>query len=277
MNELLLLLKSLVLGVVEGVTEFLPISSTGHMIIVANFIGIPDKDPFFTLFEEVIQLGAILAIVVLYRKKIINSFKNLKPGGFGFKLWTGLILAFIPSGIVGFLFKNFMEEHMMSALPVAGALLVGGIWMIFAEYKFRNNNKIKRIEDVGYFEAFVIGCFQCLSILWPGFSRSASTIIGGWIVGLSTVAAAEFSFFLAIPSMVCATGYSLIKSKVALTGPEVAALIVGFVTAFLVALIVVKKFTEFLKKHQMRGFAVYRIIIGIVILLLGAFNVLKMI
>lgn len=269
-ENLILIAKAAILGVVEGITEFLPISSTGHMIIVGKFINF--SGDFSKLFEIVIQLGAILAVVYLYREKIFNSFKKLKPKEEGFKLWTKLMLAFIPVGIIGFLLHEKIEEHLMTPIVVALALLFGGLWMIYAEEKYRKNDTIQNIDEVGYKAAFVIGCFQCLSILWPGFSRSAATIIGGWMMGLSSVAAAEFSFFLAIPTMIIATGFSLLKSGSTLTLPEVMALIVGFVISFVVALVVVAKFIEFLKTKTMKGFAIYRIIVGILILAFAYFR-----
>jgi undecaprenyl-diphosphatase len=271
-EHLILLYKSVILGVVEGITEFLPISSTGHMIIVGHFINF--KGDFANLFEIVIQLGAILAIVVLFRAKILDSLKNLKPGGSGFRLWTNLMLAFIPTAIIGVLFHKKIEHYMMTPLFVAGALLVGGIWMIYAENKYRNNNKIIDIANVDYKQAFIIGCFQCLAILWPGFSRSASTIIGGWIMGLSSVAAAEFSFFLAIPTMTVATVFELVKSSLTLNIYEIYSLIIGFVVSFIVALFVVAKFIEFLKEKPMRSFAIYRISLAIMLLLLACFKVI---
>lgn len=272
MFNLILIVKSIILGVVEGITEFLPISSTGHMIIVGKFINF--SGDFAKLFEIVIQLGAILAIVFLFRDKILNSFKSLRPGGEGFKLWSSLILAFIPAGVVGLLFHKKIEEHLMIPVVVAAALLVGGIWMVYAENKYRKNDTITDIDNVGYKRAFIIGCFQCLSILWPGFSRSAATIIGGWIVGLSSVAAAEFSFFLAIPTMIVATVFSLLKEGAALTMPELVALAIGFVVSFFVALVVVEKFLEFLKTKPMKGFAIYRIILGLIILIFVYFKIL---
>lgn len=272
MFNLFLIVKAIILGVVEGITEFLPISSTGHMIIVGKFINF--SGDFAKLFEIVIQLGAILAIVYLFRDKILNSFKSLKPGGEGFKLWSSLILAFIPAGVVGLLLHKKIEAHLMIPVVVAAALLVGGIWMIYAENKYRKNDTITNIDNVGYKRAFVIGCFQCLSILWPGFSRSAATIIGGWMMGLSSVAAAEFSFFLAIPTMIVATVFSLLKEGAALTMPELVALVVGFVVSFFVALVVVEKFLEFLKTKPMKGFAIYRIIVGIVILTFTFFKII---
>lgn len=266
-ESLILIAKSAILGVVEGITEFLPISSTGHMIIVGRFINFSGE--FAKLFEVVIQLGAILAVVFLFRNRIFQSLKSLKPKEYGFELWTKMILAFIPAGVVGLLLHKTVEEHLMTPVTVAGALFVGGLWMIYAENKYRKNDTIQEIEQVGYKTAFLIGCFQCLSILWPGFSRSAATIIGGWILGLSSVAAAEFSFFLAIPTMIVATGFSLLKSSLVLTLLEVAALIVGFVVSFVVAVIVVAKFIDFLKTKPMKVFAVYRIILAFVIFALA--------
>lgn len=271
-EHLILIFKAVIIGIVEGFTEFLPISSTGHMILVGHFINF--EGDFAKLFEVVIQLGAILAIVYLFREKIFNSFKSFTPKGNGFRLWTSLMLAFVPSGIIGVLFHDKIEEHLMNPVCVAAALLVGGLWMIFAENKYRKNTKIQSIEQVGYKTALIIGCFQCLSILWPGFSRSASTIIGGWIMGLSSIAAAEFSFFLAIPTMIIATLYVLIKSNFALSIPEIAALAVGFIVSFIVALVVVAKFIEFLQKKPMWSFAVYRIFVGALLLALAYINLL---
>ncbi|MDD3436943.1 MAG: undecaprenyl-diphosphate phosphatase [Candidatus Gastranaerophilales bacterium] len=271
-ENLILIAKSIILGVVEGITEFLPISSTGHMIIVGHFINF--SGDFAKLFEIVIQLGAILAVIVLFRNKIFGSFKKLKPKEEGFRLWTNLALAFIPVGIFGLFFHKIIEKYLMSTVPVAWALLVGGIWMIYAENKYRNNSKIQDIDKIGYKEAFIIGCFQCLSILWPGFSRSAATIIGGWIMGLSSIAAAEFSFFLAIPTMIVASAFELLKSGSKLSRPEIFALIIGFVVSFIVAIIVVAKFIEFLKTKPMKSFAVYRIFVGIIILIFAYFKII---
>lgn len=272
MIDFILMAKAAIIGVVEGITEFLPISSTGHMIIVGKFINF--SGDFAKLFEIVIQLGAILAVIVLFREKILNSFKKLKPSEEGFKLWSGIALAFIPVGTVGFLFHETIEEHLMNPITVALALFFGGLWMIFAENKYRNNAKTQEIEQVGYKQAFVIGCFQCLSILWPGFSRSAATIIGGWIMGLSSVAAAEYSFFLSIPTMIIASAFTLLKGGSSMNSNQVVALIVGFLVSFVVAYIVVEKFIEFLKTKPMKGFAIYRIIIAILILVFAYFKII---
>lgn len=286
MDSFLLLLKSIIMGIVEGITEFLPVSSTGHMIIVDQLIGFSSKSggPFsFTkefadLFEIVIQLGAILAIVVLYRKKIWHSFKTLKPGGFGFKLWTNIILAMVPAGIVTIINHKLgdpIKHNMMNPWPVSLALVVGALLMLFSEWRFRKNDSVAHIERVSYVQSLAIGLFQCIALVWPGFSRSAATIIGGWVMGLTTPTAAEFSFFLAIPAMFGASGVELVSNKTPFTPIEIGALVLGFVVAFLVALIVVKKFIEFLKSKPMRPFAIYRLAVGGLLIVLALFNILK--
>ena len=271
-ENLLFLIKAIIISIVEGITEFLPISSTGHMIIVGHFIKFEGE--FSKRFMIVIQLGAILSIMVLYRKKIIGSLKNLKPGQFGFKLWSSLAIAFIPSGIVGFLFNDIIEETLMKPIPVALSLVVGGLWMIYAERKFRKTNSISRMEDITYRQAFIIGIFQCIALIWPGFSRSASTIIGGWIVGLSTIASAEFSFFLALPTMIIASVYSLLETDLILNSFEILTLISGFIISFFVALVVVGRFINYLKNKPMKVFANYRIIVGLLIILMALINIL---
>ncbi|MBU3182831.1 undecaprenyl-diphosphate phosphatase [Clostridium psychrophilum] len=269
---MILILKSIIMGIVEGITEFLPISSTGHMIIVGHFINFTGD--FATLFEIVIQLGAILAIVVLYRAKLWDSLKNLAPGHSGFKLWSNIIVAFLPSAILGLLLHKKIEATLFGPVPVLAALIFGGILMIIVENKYRKKDVIGSIDKIILPQALMIGCFQCLA-LWPGMSRSASTIMGAWIVGLNSVAAAEFSFFLAIPTMIGATALTLFKAKMALTAIEIISLIVGFVVSFIVAIIVVDKFINFLKKKPMRVFAIYRICVGVFLLVLVFMNVLK--
>ncbi|BAH07444.1 hypothetical protein CKR_2393 [Clostridium kluyveri NBRC 12016] len=275
--ELIFIIKAAIIGVVEGITEFLPISSTGHMIMVGDLINFkaPTYDKaYINMFEIVIQLGAILAIVVLYWDKIFNSLKNIKPGKWGFKLWVIILIAFLPSAVLGVIFNNLIQEKLFNSITVASALIVGGVLMIYMENKYRRGNSTKNIEDVNIFQAFKIGCFQCLA-LWPGMSRSASTIMGGWISGLTNVAAAEFSFFLAIPTMIAASGWSLIKVKIDMSIMQVIALSVGFIVSFLVALVVVEKFMNFLKRKPMRVFAIYRIFIGIIVLILTVTKVIS--
>jgi undecaprenyl-diphosphatase len=264
------ILKTIIIGIVEGITEFLPISSTGHMIIVGDFINfkapLVSKD-YAKMFDVVIQLGAILAIIVLYWKKIKNSLINID--NYGFKLWRNVILAFIPSAVLGLAFHDKIEEYLFSTVTVSVALVIGAILMLYMEKKYRRTNKVKSIDDVNINQALKIGLFQCLS-LWPGMSRSASTIMGGWVSGLSNIAAAEFSFFLALPTMLAASGYVILKAifkgTVAFTASEVVGLVVGFVVSFLVALLVVDGFIAFLKKKPMRVFAIYRLLLGSILL-----------
>lgn len=273
LENFILILKSIIIGIVEGFTEFLPISSTGHMILVGHFINF--EGDFAKLLEVVIQLGAILAIIFLFRKKILNSFKSFSYGGAGLRLWIKLSLAFIPTSIVGILFYKNVQKYLMTPLFVSFALLIGGLLMIYAENKFSKKNKIQDIEQVSIKTAIIIGLFQCLSVVFPGLSRSASTIIGGWIMGLSSVAAAEFSFFLAIPTMIIGSIYVLLKSDFVFTFFNVIALAVSFIVAFIVALLVVDKFIKFLQQKTMKSFAIYRIIIGIVLLTLTFAGIIK--
>lgn len=273
--ELILIVKAIVIGIVEGITEFLPISSTGHMIIVGSLINFQAptySKEYVDMFEVVIQLGAILAIVVLYWKKIADSLANIS--GWGFKLWFNIIVAFLPSAVIGLFLHKIIEEKLFNAVTVSLALVFGGFLMIYMENKYRRGNPIRKIEDVNVVQAFKIGCFQCLA-LWPGMSRSASTIMGAWVSGLNNVAAAEFSFFLAIPTMIAASGLSLFKLKITMNTPQIIALIIGFIVSFVVALVVVEKFISFLKKKPMRVFAIYRIFVGIIILALAFTKVIS--
>ncbi|EJO5349549.1 undecaprenyl-diphosphate phosphatase [Clostridium botulinum] len=282
---MLLILKAIIIGIVEGITEFLPISSTGHMIIAGSLIGFNGElytKAYTDMFKVVIQLGAILSVVVLYWDKIISTFKNFFPSDrvpikkCGLKFWINIVIASIPAAVVGIPYNDKIEEKLFYPLPVAIALVLGAIWMIYAENKYRNNSKRISVYNINAKQAIIIGLFQCLA-LWPGMSRSASTIIGAWIAGLSTVAAAEFSFFLAIPAMIGASGISLIKHNVFSTcSPiELIALTVGFIVSFIVALIVIEKFINFLKKKSMKVFAVYRIGLGITLLILLHFNIIS--
>jgi len=264
--NIILVLKAIVIAIVEGVTEFIPISSTGHMIIVGNVINF--KGAFANSFEVVIQLGAILAIIVLYWNKIWSSvvdFFKAKPSGI--KFWTNIIVAFIPAAIFGFLLNDKIDEYLFNPGTVAVGLVVGGVLMIIIENKFRHKHTTKSIDKISVKQSFKIGCYQCLA-LWPGMSRSASTIMGGWICGVSTVAATEFSFFLAIPTMVGATALTLFKSGMNFSSGEIITLVIGFVVAFLVALVVVERFVSYLKNKPMKIFAIYRIVVGMALLVL---------
>lgn len=285
MDTIFLILKSIVLGVVEGITEFLPVSSTGHLVIFENilqFKGINEN--YVEMYTYVIQLGAILAVIVLYWKKIKETLINFFPQkvGYeksGFRFWFMIFIACIPGGIFGILLNDLADKYLFAPVPVAITLFLGAIWMIYAENKFRNKNKKYGSKEVRVTakQAIIVGLFQCLAII-PGMSRSASTIIGGWIAGLSTVVAAEFSFFLAIPVMVGMSFLKILKigGIAALASAEIISLVVGFIVSFIVALIVINKFISFLKKRPMRVFAVYRMLFALIVLLTGFLGIFHM-
>lgn len=276
MDTILLTIKSIILGIVEGITEFLPVSSTGHLVIFENLLKFKGTNPnYVEMYTYVIQLGAILAVIVLYSKKIKETLVNFFPSkvGYarsGFKFWFMIFIACIPGGIFGVLFDDLADQYLFTPVSVAVTLFLGGIWMIYAENTFRKSKISTKELNVTAKQALIIGLFQCLAII-PGMSRSASTIIGGWVSGLSTVAAAEFSFFLAIPVMVGMSFLKLVKigGISVLNSAEVISLAVGFIVSFIVALIVIKGFISFLKRRPMRIFAVYRMIFAVIVLLTG--------
>ena len=233
------------------------------------------------MYAYVIQLGAILAVIVLYWSKIKETLVNFFPQkvGYnksGFKFWFMIVIACIPGAAAQITLDDLADKYLFNTVSVAITLFLGAIWMLYAENRFRNNSSTSGELNISPKQAIIIGLFQCLAII-PGMSRSASTIIGGWVAGLSTVAAAEFSFFLAIPVMV---GMSLLKfikigGFATLTSLEIISLAVGFLVSFVVALIVIKKFIDYLKKKPMKAFAIYRMIFGVVVLaagLLGLFG-----
>ncbi|AKN33421.1 UDP-diphosphatase [Clostridium carboxidivorans P7] len=266
--DIIFILKAIIIAIVEGVTEFIPVSSTGHMILVGWAIGF--KGEFTKMFEVVIQLGAIMAVVVLYWKKIKESiveflkfiFTKGREGKTGFKFGINVIASSIPMGIAGVLFYSKIKSRFIPEAVIIG-FVVGGLLLLIVENKFRNRkHKIESIDNITPKQAFKVGLFQLLC-MWPGMSRSASTIMGGWIAGLSTPIAAEFSFFMAIPAMIGSTGKDLFEFDYSIMTPTFwISLILGFVVAFIVALIVMRKFIDFLKKKPMKVFAIYRIIAG---------------
>lgn len=276
--EILLILKSVIIAIVEGITEFLPVSSTGHMIIASDIINFSKTAgvDFVNMYEVVIQLGAILAIMVLYRKRIIDSVIHLKD--YGFKMWFYIFLAFLPSAIIGIIVNDLIKSKLFNSVGVSVGLIVGAIILLFVEKYFSNRNlnlKTDDIKDISLKQAVGIGCFQVLS-LWPGMSRSSSTISGAWIFGCSTKLAAEFSFFLAIPTMIGASVFELFGMDYTnFTSNHGIALVVGFLVAFLVALLVVDTFIKFLKKYPMKYFSYYRILVGILLIILVSFNIIK--
>ena len=267
------LLKAVLFGIVEGVTEWLPISSTGHLILLNEFITLNVSDEFRSMFDVVIQLGAILAVIVLFFHKL-NPFSPTKSAGEKkqtWQLWFKVIAAIIPSGIVGVLFDDWMEAHFHNATVVSIALIVYGVAFILVERRNARRVGGKTVEDVyaiDYKTALLIGCFQCLSLI-PGTSRSGSTILGAILIGVGRSAGAEFSFFMAIPTMLGASvikGLKFVLSGVSATGTEIGVLIVGCVVSFVVSLLVIRGLMEYVRRHSFSAFGVYRIILGVVVL-----------
>jgi undecaprenyl-diphosphatase len=256
------LVESIIIAIVEGVTEFLPISSTGHMIITSSLLGI-GKDQFTKLFEVAIQLGAILSVVVLYWKKFFNFSR--------WQFYVKLLVAVIPALGFGFLFSDRIDELLESPLTVAITLLLGGIVLLFIDKAFKNQT-IKEEQEISFSRAFIIGLWQCIAMI-PGVSRSAATIIGGMQQKLTRNLAAEFSFFLAVPTMAAATGYKLLKTyketpEILTNSNNLMLLAVGNVVAFIVALLAIKFFITYLQRYGFRLFGYYRIIAGVILLAL---------
>ena len=273
------ILKAIFFGIVEGITEWLPISSTGHMILLNEFVKLQVSDEFYKLFEVVIQLGAILAVILLFFHKL-NPFspsKSAPQKRNTWRLWFKVVLAVIPSAVIGLPLDDWMDAHFYNYVVVAITLIVYGIAFLFVE---RANNHRRTyansVYDIDLKTALLIGCFQCLSLI-PGTSRSGSTILGAIILGVGRPAGAEFSFFLAIPTMLGASALKLVKfllSGVSATGTEWAILAVGCVVSFVVSLLVIKGLMEYVRKHSFAVFGVYRIILGVLVLGYFAFQTL---
>lgn len=255
-------IQAIILAIIEGITEFLPISSTGHMIIVSSFFGI-EHDEFTKLFTIVIQLGAILSVVVLYFKRFFQTLD------FYFKL----LVAFIPAVVLGLLFSKKIDALLENPVTVAVSLLIGGILLLKVDDWFTNKEEIQTPDNISYLQAFKIGLFQCLAMV-PGVSRSGASIVGGMSQKLSRTTAAEFSFFLAVPTMLGATAkkcYDYYKDGLVLSHNQINLLIIGNIVAFVVALIAIKSFIGFLTKHGFKMFGYYRIVAGIVLLAIHFF------
>jgi undecaprenyl-diphosphatase len=280
--DIIFILKAIIIAIVEGLTEFIPVSSTGHMILVGWAIGFDGE--FAKMFEVVIQLGAIMAVVVLYWKKIEESvieffsfiFTRGKKGKTGFRFGINVIMASIPMAIVGVLFYDKIKAKFIPEGVIVG-FIVGGVLLIILENIYKNKtSKVEDIDNITPGQSLKVGLLQLLAV-WPGMSRSASTIMGGWIAGLSTPIAAEFSFFIAIPAMIGSSGKDLFEFNYSIMTPTLwIALIAGFVVAFLVALIVMKKFVDFLKKKPLKVFAIYRIVAGILLGVLVLTNIITL-
>ena len=271
MNLLIETLKALLFGIVEGVTEWLPISSTGHMILLDEFIHMGMSEAFMEMFNVVIQLGAILAVVVLYFPKLWPFKRGSKAEGLvsylrldTWKLWIMVILAIIPSAVIGLPFDDWMDEHLHTAPVVAAMLVLYGAAFIFVERwqgKHKSSAKVGDVEMITPKLALAIGCFQALSLV-PGTSRSGATILGGILLGCTRAAASEFSFFMAIPTMAGASLIKLLKFGLSFTAAEAVILLVGCVSAFAVSVIAIKTFIGYIKKHSFTAFGWYRIVLG---------------
>jgi undecaprenyl-diphosphatase len=247
--------QAIILAIVEGITEFLPVSSTGHMIIASSFMGISHLE-FTKMFTVNIQFGAILSVVVLYWKRFFQS------KDFYFKL----LVAFLPAAVLGLLLNDFIDAMLENVIVVAISLLIGGVILLFID---RITNDTVSEREISYFDALKIGLFQCIAMI-PGVSRSASTIIGGMFQGLSRKQAAEFSFFLAVPTMAAAGGYKLLKTYDTIQASDIQTLLIGNLVAFVVAMLAIKFFINFLTKYGFKVFGYYRIVLGIVLLALLA-------
>lgn len=243
-------LEALILAIVEGITEFLPVSSTGHMIIASAFMGI-NESSFVKIFEVNIQFGAILSVVVLYWKRFFQSLD----------FYYKLLVAFIPAAVIGFLLGDFIDSLLENVWVVATSLLVGGVILLFVDKWFQSSNE----EKVDYKKALFIGFFQCIAMI-PGVSRSAATIIGGMAQGLNRKTAAEFSFFLAVPTMFAASAYKMLKGYKEITTDNLDILLFGNLVAFIVAMLAIKFFISFLTKYGFKVFGWYRIILGLFLL-----------
>ena len=270
------ILKAILFGIVEGITEWLPVSSTGHLILLDSFIHLDVSEAFYEMFQVVIQLGAILAVIVLFFHKL-NPFapsKNEVQKKATWSLWFKVVVAVIPSAVVGLLLDDWMDEHLYNYIVVAIMLVVYGVAFLFVEKWNRDRQfRIKNVYEIDYRTALLMGAFQCLSLI-PGTSRSGSTILGAIILGVARPAGAEFSFFMAIPTMLGASGLKLLKyvleivkgEALAPNTTEIVVLIVGCVVAFVVSLLAIKGLMEYVRKHSFSVFGVYRIILGIVVL-----------
>ena len=278
---LLEILKAILFGVIEGITEWLPISSTGHLILVEQFVKLEKVSPeFWSMFQVVIQLGAILAVVLLYWNKIWpitnDKKKAIKTSGIGsylnkeiMILWTKILVACIPAAVIGLFFDEIFEALFYNPFCIALALIIFGIAFIVVEnlnQKKQNKKRKERNSQITYKDAIMIGIFQVLAAIFPGTSRSGATIIGGLLIGLARPNAAEFTFYLAIPTMLGASLLKLVKFGFGFTSTELIILLVGMIVSFLVSVLVIKFLMNYIKKHDFKPFGYYRIVLGIAVL-----------
>lgn len=278
------ILKSILFGIVEGITEWLPISSTGHMILLNEFVTMNVTEAFFSMFEVVIQLGAILAVVILFFQKIWpfckkgNEHAVSKNGILAYcnkdiwVLWFKILIACVPAAVIGLLFDELFEALFYNSVCVAIALIAFGVAFLVIETKHKGKSaRITSLAALTYKEAVLIGIFQLLAAIFPGTSRSGATIIGALLIGVSRTVAAEFTFFLAIPVMFGASLLKIVKFGMDFTGMELAILAVGMITAFIVSILVIQFLMGYIKKHDFKVFGWYRILLGLIVLLYFAF------
>lgn len=264
------LIKVILIGIIEGVTEWLPISSTGHMLLFDAFVPLEMSENFKEMFFVVIQLGAIMAVVVMFWKKLFPfsvADKKLRINNEITAMWFKVVAGCLPAAVLGLIFDDFLEEHFGNAFTIALMLIIYGIAFIFVENRNKNSSpKINSIAKIDYKTAIIIGFFQALSMI-PGTSRSGATIIGALLIGVSRTTAAEFTFFLAIPTMLGASALKIVKFGLDFTGAEILVLIIGMVVAFAVSLFVIKFLMEYVRKHDFKVFGYYRIVLGALVIL----------
>lgn len=285
-------IKSFILGIVEGITEWLPVSSTGHLILVDEFLQLKVSDDteindsFISMFNVVIQLGAIIAVVIIFWKKLFpfgkeNNPHPLKKDGFGayvktdiMQMWFKVIVACLPAAVVGVLFDDWLDEHFYNPWVVAIALIVFGVAFIIVENRNKDKKyKVNTIDELTYKTALIIGAFQLIAAVFPGTSRSGATIVGALLIGVSRTVAAEFTFYLAVPVMFGASLLKLLKYDGGFSGTQFGILAVGMITAFVVSIFVINFLMDYIKKHDFKVFGWYRIVLGI--LVLGYFALVK--
>lgn len=273
------ILKAVVLGIVEGITEWLPISSTGHLILVDEFLQLDVTESFKEMFDVVVQLGAIMAVVIIFWKKLFPFGKKNNPHplsneGFGayiktdiFQMWFKVLVACVPAAVVGLCFDDWLNEHFYNAVVVSIALIVFGIAFIIVEnWNKSRTPKVKNIDDLTYKAALIIGVFQLIAAVFPGTSRSGATIVGALLIGISRTVAAEFTFYLAVPVMFGASLLKLIKYDGGFASQEIMILATGMIIAFVVSVFVIKFLMDYIKKHDFKVFGWYRIILGALVL-----------
>ena len=269
--DIIEILKALILGIVEGITEWLPISSTGHMILVDEFLKLNVSEEFKSMFLVVIQLGAILAVVVLYFKKLIPldvQNKKLHWKKDTLTMWLKIIVSCVPAAIVGVFFDDQLEAVFYNWQTVSAALIIFGILFIIIEKRNRGREpKINSINDISYKTAVIIGIFQLIAAVFPGTSRSGATIVGALLIGVSRSVAAEYTFFLAVPVMFGASALKLVKFGFDFTSQELVILFVGLVSAFVVSILAIKFLMSYIKKHDFTAFGWYRIVLGAAVIL----------